>query len=63
MQNVLEEGKSAAKDLLHEGKVVAKERYEATTRRVEDATRENPLKALAIVAAVGFVFGILFGRR
>jgi len=48
---------------LDEGKAVAKDQFDATARRVEQATRDKPLKALAIVASVGFVAGLLLARR
>lgn len=49
--------------VVDEGKAVAKDQFDATTRWVGDATKENPLRVLGIVAAASFVVGLLLGRR
>lgn len=49
--------------VVDDGKTAAKVQYEATSRWIGDTTRENPVRALSIVAAAGLVIGLLLGRR
>ena len=54
---------STVHGVVDEGKAVARDQFDATTRWVGNATKENPLRALGIVAAAGLVLGLLLGRR
>ncbi len=58
-------GKAAqsVREIVGEGKAVAAEQLDATTRWVGTVTRDNPLRTLGVIAAVGVVIGLLVGRR
>jgi ElaB/YqjD/DUF883 family membrane-anchored ribosome-binding protein len=58
-------GKAAqsVREIVDEGKAVAAERFDAGAEWVGTVTRENPMRTLGVVAAVGVVIGLLLGRR
>lgn len=58
-------GKAAqsVREIVDEGKAVAAERFDAGAQWVGAITRENPMRTLGVVAAVGVVIGLLLGRR
>ncbi len=62
-RDIMEDSRKTVRDLLHDGKTVAAQGLDATTHWVGTATRENPMRTLGIVAAVGVILGLLMGRR
>lgn len=53
----------SVRGLVDESRAAATQRIDATTKWVGEATRDNPLRSLGIVAAIGVVIGLLIGRR
>ena len=51
--------RSTANEYVDQGRVKAREVQET----VEEHVRDEPMKALVIAAAVGFLFGVFFVRR
>jgi len=53
----------SVRGLVEESRMAATHGLDATTKWVGDATRDNPIRTLGIVVAVGVVVGLLIGRH
>jgi len=53
----------SVRGLVEESRAAATQGLDATTKWVGDVTRDNPVRTLGIVLAVGVVVGLLIGRR
>ena len=53
----------AAKQKLADAEAAVVEKTKAVARATDDYVHDNPWRSIGIAAGVGFVFGLLIGRR
>lgn len=63
LRSKLQDNLAHARASLAEAQVAAIEKAKAVGRATDDYVHENPWKSVGIAAGVGFVIGLLIGRR
>lgn len=59
----LQDHLASAKDRLADAQAAAVERTRAVARATDDYVHDNPWRAIGFAAGIGFVVGLLIGRR
>lgn len=63
LRNRLQDHLATAKSKLADAEAVVVERTRAVARATDDYVHDNPWRSIGIAAGIGFIVGMLIGRR
>ena len=62
-QEAVAMGRNAAQQAMDHGRDAVQQRFDAASEWASSQTKNNPMRALGVAAAVGAVVGLLLARR